>query len=394
MQMYYKKRSALGVKYCQGDIITDGEAMLGGAFTAPVIQALIPGWWHWMGAQKPIPGAMFPRNEQGKIQVAQVVMSFTTHPDFELLGQGMWVLAGLSDQRLEGRSLSGDLKIPTVEEKKNPNIRTFYDNVLMSHAICHLIPGYTRPALSEINLQNVQQCIHQNLLVGYLDVLIQQNQISGQIGSLIPYAQFWYTNQQGQQFYQIVDLNLLHQSYIHQLRNELRVLNSAMPQGYVYTIDPPSIFAKTLGGAALGAGVLNRFQALAFQYLYKTEPQLFQNMKMFAFNDYVPNDNMLDHYQRNVFMQSQIKVVSKKTLFSTQNLHYNGPEGLALVIHPNGDLYGKNIQTEGYSSLEGLIGNTSNAACCLDPNFFSQADATQWATTGLMRHVARFSKAH
>ena len=76
--------------------------------------------------------------------------------------------------------------------------------------------------------------------------------------------------------------------------------------------------------------------------------------------------------------------------------YYAGPQGLPLVTHANSDSYGMNIKTEGYSSLEGLIGMTSNAACCLDPASFPQLDSKQypglWQTTGLMQHVAYFSK--
>ena len=40
----------------------------------------------------------------------------------------------------------------------------------------------------------------------------------------------------------------------------------------------------------------------------------------------------------------------------------------ALVLHNNSDAFGQNIETEGPSSLDGVIGSYSDAACHLERN--------------------------
>jgi hypothetical protein len=58
------------------------------------------------------------------------------------------------------------------------------------------------------------------------------------------------------------------------------------------------------------------------------------------------------------------KATTKGALFS--NFRYtNGPKDKALVLHNNSDGFGQNIEHEGASSMDGMIGLGSNAYLAL-----------------------------
>lgn len=153
----------------------------------------------------------------------------------------------------------------------------------------------------------------------------------------------------------VISMEMMFNTYVEQLRNELGGLERMCPQGYVYTIDPPSIFVRALGGA----GILNRFQALAFKMVSQTGR--LKNLKCVGFNHYADPD-ALRLFQASV---KGVRVVSKSELFQGPGASYSGPKGYALVVHNNSDGFGQNIETEGSSSLDGVVGSYSDAACAL-----------------------------
>jgi hypothetical protein len=159
----------------------------------------------------------------------------------------------------------------------------------------------------------------------------------------------------------VVSLELLFITAAHQLRNELSALEAMCPHGYVYTSDPPSIFAQ-----AIGAEILNRLQFAALKYLAASNK--FFNMRAFAFNSYAdPSATSL--VKAALSNQPHILVVCKSDLFQGPRSTYAalpGTEGALLVIHNNSDAFGQNIETEWESgSMDGAIGANSSAAASL-----------------------------
>ena len=151
----------------------------------------------------------------------------------------------------------------------------------------------------------------------------------------------------------ILSLEILFQVYVHQIRNEFSVLNPNAPQGYIYTIDPPWIFAKEIGRSEGGVLILNRLQALAFRAV--SSKGLFSNLKQLGFNDY-DDKSMIELFKQ---ILPNVTISSKSALFDAAG-NYKGPQGLALVVHNNSDGFGQNIEWEGPSSMDGVIGTYSD----------------------------------
>jgi hypothetical protein len=129
-----------------------------------------------------------------------------------------------------------------------------------------------------------------------------------------------------------------------------------LPQGYIYTMNPPAIFTTQIGGVK-NVNLLNRLQILSFKYLRKDSS--FENLKVIGFNNY--SDKEAISLFRHVFFDKI--VVGTQTLF--EQGHYSMTDPYALVLHNNSDAFGQNIETEGPSSLDGVIGSYSDAACHL-----------------------------
>lgn len=327
--MRHKKNSALGVKYVPGDQITNMEGALH-TFVTPIFSILMTGDYKWVGH---LQGEPFGNN-----QVRKVILSAAIHPDFEY-DTVIMPLVKVQRQAVIGESLNMD-DIPSATSKRDSNFRARYEEKLLKHMIYHLSLTHRLPALNEIFPDQIMNQVETQL---YLEALIQNPQ-RGQ-------------NLQGK-FMQIgesiISLELLYQIYVHQVRNEFKVLDVNAPQGYVYTISPPSIFARTIGGAA----ILNRLQALAFQSL--VQENLFSNLRVLGFGDYA-DKTMVPLFQK---VLPNVACISQTALFGKDG-RYRGPQGLALVLHNNSDAFGQNIETEGASSLDGVIGSYSNAASVL-----------------------------
>lgn len=349
--MRHKKHSALGVKYVSGDQITNMEGALH-TFVTPVSTILMTGDYTWVGQ---LQGKPFGNN-----QIRKVILSAAIHPDFEY-DTVMMPLVKVRNQAVMGEVLKTD-DIPSAVLKKERGFRSQYEEQLLKHMIYHLLPTHRLPALNEIA---PHQVMSQAETLDYLEELIEratEEQSSSFRCEIAPERQI-----QGK-FMRIggsvISLELLFQIYIHQVRNEFSILNANLPQGYVYTITPPSIFANAIGGAAM----LNRLQALAFLAL--EQENLFSNLKVIGFNDYA--DKTMIPLLKKIF--PNVEVVNQIALFEEDG-GYKGPQGLALVLHNNSDAFGQNIETEGASSLDGVIGSYSNAASVLKRD---RADLVDW----------------
>jgi hypothetical protein len=162
----------------------------------------------------------------------------------------------------------------------------------------------------------------------------------------------------------IISLELLFNTAIHQLRNEFSALEILAPQGYIYTQDPASIFAREIG-----ADFLNRLMFAALKHL--SSENIFTNMRAYAFNDYADKGGM-KLAEAALEKQRHVRVLKKWSLFKGQEDTYDpsgieGGEGAWLVIHNNSDGFGQNIETEGeFGSLDGAVGANSSAAASLE----------------------------
>lgn len=324
--MRNKKNSALGSKYKVGDQITNMEGALH-TFLTPLAKINLTGDYAWKGYHA---ADMFGNN-----QVRPVILSAAVQPDFEF-GNVMGALMKIGDGSVEGKPLPDDFKILSASEKAETDVREAYDNQLRSHLIYHLTKEHRLPALSEIaksdKLTNKEAIaiIEEAILADDYSKLSQK-----------------YINISHDIF---IPLEMFFNSYIEQVNNEFKVFEKGAPQGYVYTIDPPSIFVNFLGDATL----LNRLQILAFKKINEGTP--FKNLKIIGFNDY------LDKGAIKLFKAAlpEIDVMNKpQALAKLQNTDY------VLVLHNNSDAFGQNIETEGPSSMDGLIGSYSDVAVVL-----------------------------
>lgn len=339
--MKEKKDRALGVKYEKGDKITNMEGALH-TFLNPIGRIEMIGDLAWKG-----PGGVYGKpfgNNQGR----QVVLSALVQPDFENT-QVLMKIAELTDQEVQGKALAANYKFPDQNEAwKGPDgdsRQALYDNDLQKHMIYHLTTDHRLPAKST--------AMEWDQGVAFLEALINPGITKDQIAQQLKNKA---VNLNGR----IISLEVMFHVFLEQAKNELRVLEAELPQGYVYSMDPPSIFLNAIGSPQDSGRVFNRLQALAFMCVNKETP--LKNMKVCAFSTYADVE-MVKQLQRALPGKT---VVSKDTLFKgkPEDNTYLGEtlaKGAALVLHNNSDAFGQNIETEGSSSLDGVVGSFSSA---------------------------------
>lgn len=347
--MRNKKDTALAVKQSEStqDAITNMEGALH-TFITPVCSVLMTGDYKWVGQ---LSGQGFGNN-----QARNVLMSAAVQPDFEFDTVMMKVVEA-GDSPVVGKDL-GDFPVAHISLKHwGSDSLLSYEEALRKHMVYHLSPSHALPALNQIDPRNILSQTDVKIL---LETAITESVKTSEFlkDKFMRIERSLYLEGD-----RVVSLEMLYATYLQQLRNEFRVLNQHAPQGYVYTIDPPAIFVRCLeGGAPEGdpAHILNRLQALAFKDLKREG--LFSNMKVIAFNDF--RDRSLLPLLGQVFPKKL--VVSKSSLFQENSRGtYFGHPNLALVIHNNSDGFGQNIEFEGPTSLDGVIGSFSNAASTL-----------------------------
>lgn len=318
-----KKDLACGVKYELGDELSNMEGALH-TFLTPISVIHMVGDKGWMG-----PHGVYGKNFEGN-QARKVVFSGNVQPDFENSSVLMKI---------------AEVKPPADEEGMRQ-----IDKDLAAHMIHHLTQDHCLPNPG-IN----------NSIKGLKEVL--EGLLSESVASIaeVFHDQVVTLNDH------IISLEVMFNVYLHQVRNEMRLLEETLPQGYVYTISPPSIFMKTLGGAP-ATEIFNRLQALAFKCVQQEIP--FKNLKVVAFDDYA--DKGMVEQLKKAFPDKA--VISKSLLFkgTKEDNTYLENEALdeevrelcmnaALVIHNNSDGFGQNIEFEGESSLDGVVGVNSDA---------------------------------
>ena len=306
-------------------------------------------------------------------QCRSVLLSDQVHPDFEISFSGgnaqgiFYDLAALSPHEVIGESIPPDFKWPTEEEKAHmtPEQISEYNQRLLRHLVYHLFPNGVRPSENAIDPAEVH-------ILSYSAPLLEELLVDVSQGNQTPDSlkNFYVETASGR----VISLYVLFMVYLHQVRNEFAILE-ATGRPYVYTLYPPSIFAI---GSPGGAGVMNRLQCLAFQYLGEAQ---FAHLAAFVPNTF--RDESLDTlYAQNVFKQKP--VVPLRTFWAAGGSTWDCvPEGTALVVRSNADPFGFNLLSEGAvvdgfvnaDSLEAAIGAVSSAAVALDPTDPDQINA-------------------
>lgn len=383
--MRRKKSSALGVKFrpqSGTDEITNMEGALH-TFVTPICFAFMHGDYRYSGGHGVVrfPDAKLPNSDKKVQQARQVIISASVQPDFEGT-QVMLTACVLGNSAVVGRCLPSNFKILDVRDKQNDEKRKAYDSALRSHLIYNLTRAHRLPGLHEaapriVNVPAAQKFLDEQVAVPNTNYL----------GICETYVRLSNTA--------TISLEMLFHAVVQQLRNEISALEAVCPQGYVLTIDPPSIFAQ-----AIGATLLNRIQFTALKWLAEGGSK-FSNMRVFAFNDYADHD-ATRLLQYSLQKQSHVRVIPKGLLFPAPRGLYKalpGTEGALLVVHNNSgmfyissnrsfgseraiyvllsiglpnlkltatDAFGQNIETEWETgSLDGAIGVNSSAAASL-----------------------------
>lgn len=356
--MRNKKDSALGQKFVEGgkhaDDITNMEGALH-TFVTPAMTAVMVGDYLFRGGH----GIVRFGSEDGKRKVRNVVMSASIQMDFEFKVV-MFEVSKIRTEAVLGESLleNPQWEILGKNKKQDDELRNDYDDQLRSYMVYHLTKAHTLPARDEIDMEF---CMSVKKSVEYLEEMTTKSgpdflaNIENTISTMFTDV--------GRN--EILSLELLLNTALHQLRNELSALESMCPRGYVYTYDPPSIFA-----GKVGATLLNRLLILALKVI--SEKNNFTNMRIFGFNDYVDKE-ALTLVQTALANQSHVHVCSKSRLFQGKGGLYDLAKagekfektggGAMLIVHNNSDGFGQNIESEGAGgSLDGAIGASSSAA--------------------------------
>lgn len=336
--MRKKKNSALNVKYRKNDAITNMEGAMH-TFVTPVIKVHMTADYNHLKDIKAVP-----------LHAHRVgVMSTAIQPDFECSGNSEVImrLVEATPNALKGAPLPDDFVI--LANKYPPKSNEFsnelpqYENTLLRHMVYHLTKDHCLPNVSEVKAMTSKQAKSE------LESIIKDPQIRDVSASL----QGKFVNLKGH----VISLEALYNIYLNQIVNEFSILESTLPQGYVYTIDPPVIFSKQIGNE--NVDILNRLQLLAIKEVYETNA--LKNLKIVGFNHF-EDSTAINLYRRAL---PTIQVCSKQELFSGPNKTYSNTDGFALIEHNNSDGFGQNIETESLTSKDGVLGTFSDAAHAL-----------------------------
>lgn len=342
--MRRKKDSALCVKYCTYDAITNMEGAMH-SFVTPVVKIRMTKDYNFYGAVD-----LKAHRE--------VIMSAAIHPDFECAKNNEVVmhLVEAKQTPLQGIPLPKDFVI--LAEKHSPASFQFkqelprYEQTLASHMVYHLTKDHYLPSVNDIKAMSPQQAQDE------IETIIKNPHIV----DVAPALQGKFVNLNNH----VISLEALYNIYLNQIVNEFSILEGVLPQGYVYTIDPPSIFAAQINSE--NTTILNRLQLLAIKEV--NQSNALKNLKILGFCNYKNDSTIMALYKQAL---PNINVCNKEDLFKGPKKEYSNTDGYALVEHNNSDAFGQNIETEGSTSKDGVLGVNSDAAHTLKRN---RADLT------------------
>lgn len=350
--MRNKKNLACSVKYEKGDKITIMEGVLH-SFVTAILPITVLGDYNFSGGAHQM---LTIKEGYGR----KVILSTAIHPDFQYDGtrkaegkdEVVMKLVRVQSEPVVGKAFATDFT--PLSKQCHGDEQAFaaglekYERTMLEGMIYSLTQGHRLPAIDEISEDNIfdfDEYSDKNV-INYLEKLIQSGEpISDQL-----------CNKFLRNGTDVISLEVFFNFYIHQLRNEFSVFEQLLTQGYIYTIDPPAIFAVQIKDVCL----LNRLQLLAFKYLKQNSD--FSNLKCIGFNDYA-DPAIIGLYQQ-VF--PNVKVCKKRSLYSDDDKFYSVKEDYAIVLHNNSDAFGQNIQFEGgVRSLDGALSH-SDAGAQLD----------------------------
>lgn len=291
----------------------------------------------------------FGKGGSGKVLVRSVVLSASVHMDFEG-SRVMMKVCEVENREVGGEELGEGWEVLGVEEKQDDKLRRGYDEDLKRHLVYHLTKGRRLPARKEVRAMGVDETLVflQTLITSSGEVKVEEEII----------GKFTETYND-----HILSLEVLLNTAIQQALNEFSALEVLCEEGYVYTYDPASIFARETGPK-----LLNRLMVLALKVL--SDQNTFTNMRIFSVNDYA-DAQILALAKSALAKQTHVRVMGKAHLFKGQGGKYEvgkfpEAEGAMLVIHNNSDGFGQNIETEWMSgSLDGAIGCGGSGAASL-----------------------------
>lgn len=369
--MRRKKNGALGVKFKSlsgTDEITNMEGALH-TFVTPICLSFLHGDYRYNNGHGVV---RFPEveSESGgeKIQQArQVIISASVQPDFEGK-EVMLPVCAIGESAFEGNLLPANFKILGVESKQDKQKRNAYDTILRAHMIYHLTVAHRLPSLSKVSsnvigVPSAISCLEEQIEAEKTDY----SAICGIYVRLPNRA--------------TISVEVLFNCALQQIRNEISALEAVCPQGYVLTIDPPSIFAQQIG-----AILLNRIQFTALKWL-AGGGSIFANMKVFAFNDYADR-SAIKCLKAALGNQGHVQVVPKEQLFPDRDGLYRalpGTEGSLLVVHNNSGtlfFYQRRILAIPINSQATIRANrrylSTNKQSCLPPYFVALFPTSLW----------------
>lgn len=329
-----KCMSAIKVKFKPGDRITNME----GAMHTLVSMAALPVWMHGDNAFVDNHHTVFYYPPSKGSHVARcVALSALIQPDFEDR-QVMYELCRLEHMEIVGTPLGNEWKILSAADKQDDKLRRSYDMGLKRHLIYYLTSQKHLPGTGDVGLSTKEKVVAAIL---YGDV-----------------RDLYYKPDDG-----VLSIELLANAVDKQIQVELANLDRLLPKGYIYTWDPPAIFAQTLSPDILDALWCRSLLAHASS-----------SMSAVVFNDYrnrtiIPRlrDGMQDRAIA-VYSRSELYPGRGRRLIIPSQASGADADGTVIVLHNNGDAFGRNIETETETmSLDGAIGSSSSAAASFHP---------------------------
>ncbi|BGP01984.1 hypothetical protein RTBOTA2_005243 [Rhodotorula toruloides] len=360
--MRNKRDSAITTKYLPDTAITNAEAAMHSFVTALVV-ATQCGDYAWKGGHTAVE---LGTSARGRRLGRKVVVSTALHNDFED-SQVAEVFFALEDDELVGRDLrlrqgGARFVVPSAEEKNHDAFRRAYDETLRQHAVYHLLPERRLPSLHELAHRpwTVDETISR--LVAHLQTpLSSAHETPTQLLSS-------RSIRLSQPSSSILSLSFLLATHITSLTNELSALEAlTADKGYIYTYQPPSIFARRLPAEV---SVLLVFCALREVQLAAREAGALKLDKMRAFALSTHTSSLSSLFPLlSLQLPSHILSLHLSSLFPAPSHLYAPPpslRGATLVIHNNSDAFGQNIESEeSGGSLDGVVGCWGDASRAL-----------------------------
>ncbi|SCZ89029.1 BZ3500_MvSof-1268-A1-R1_Chr1-1g00904 [Microbotryum saponariae] len=384
--MRNKRDSAIATKYLPGTAVTNMEAMLH-TFVTAILPIEMFGDYQYdpQGIGHDVPYFETMPSSQSRAPAnrgrltRKVLLSTQIHLDFEDWAVALEFFAspqGSESAALLGQSLDLDWSVLTSDEKADNATRALYDQTIRRHAIHHLLENGKLIPDCEETWRSIGHPWSVADTISNLEGILRSSTIPPP--TLINHYVVVPVSGSGRR---TLSMEFLLNTYISTLVNELSVLE-ACGSAYVYTYDPPSIFARQLG-LPDGPRLLNLVWTLALLHVIVRNQDGGRGltyMKVLAFNDYAHLGivEMLDQALRGAGKVTP-KVVKRSQLFGSDRGRLDtrllaqlvppllGQElRLALVIHNNSDAFGQNIETESRGgSMDGAIGERSSAAAGL-----------------------------